>query len=254
MSATEATPLTANSVLPAKRVDIELHTADGLALVGELAMPQDRPPAATVIMLHPLPTHGGFMDSHVFKKAARRLPALGDLAVLRFNTRGTSSPRGTSEGDFDYAQSEKYDVSAAIDFAWQHELPRVWLVGWSFGTDLALMHGHDPAIQGAVLMSPPLRWTGPEHLQAWAKDGKPVTALIPEFDDYLRPAEAAVRFAAIPQARVVAIEGARHLWLGETYVRRAHQEIISAIRPDLPPLPTSWGGPMVLAPRETFVI
>ena len=72
------------SVLPARRQDIELHTADGLTLVGELALPPDGPPAATLITLHPLPTHGGFMDSHVLRKAAWRLPALADLAVLRF--------------------------------------------------------------------------------------------------------------------------------------------------------------------------
>ena len=36
------------------------------------------------------------MDSHVLRKAAWRLPALAGLAVLRFNTRGTSSLRGTS--------------------------------------------------------------------------------------------------------------------------------------------------------------
>ena len=61
-------------------------------------------PVATLVCLHPLPTHGGMMDSHVFRKAACRLPALADLAVLRFNTRGTSSVRGTSEGAFDDAR------------------------------------------------------------------------------------------------------------------------------------------------------
>ena len=39
------------------------------------------------------------MDSHVFRKAAYRLPALAGIAVLRFNTRGTTSVQGTSEGD-----------------------------------------------------------------------------------------------------------------------------------------------------------
>lgn len=142
-------PIRARSILPAYREEIDLHTADGLTLVGELAVPIDRPPVATLITLHPLPTHGGFMDSHVYKKAANRLPALADLAVLRFNTRGTESERGASEGGFDYADSERYDVAAAIEFAEFRFLPHRWLVGWSFGTDLALMHGHDPAIDGA---------------------------------------------------------------------------------------------------------
>jgi uncharacterized protein len=107
----------ASTVLPARRGDVELHTADGLRLVGELALPLDRDPVATLVTLHPLPTHGGFMDSHVFKKASYRLPALADIAVLRFNTRGTTSPRGTSEGVFDGGRGERFDVAAAIEFA-----------------------------------------------------------------------------------------------------------------------------------------
>ena len=56
-----------NTVLAARRQDVELHTADGLTLVGELALPLERDPVATLVTLHPLPTHGGFMDSHVYK-------------------------------------------------------------------------------------------------------------------------------------------------------------------------------------------
>ncbi len=114
----------------------------------------DRDPVATLVTLHPLPTHGGYMDSHVYRKAAWRLPALADLAVLRFNTRGTSSPRGTSEGAFDGGEAERFDVAAAIEFAEFHDLPNRWLVGWSFGTELALKHGTDPAVEGAILLSP----------------------------------------------------------------------------------------------------
>ncbi len=86
--------------LAARREDVELPTEDGLRLVGELAVPADRSPVGTLITLHPLPTAGGFMDSHVIRKAAARLPALAQLAVLRFNTRGTESPRGRSDGAF----------------------------------------------------------------------------------------------------------------------------------------------------------
>ena len=52
------------------------------------------------------------------------------------------------------------------------------------------MHGLDPSIEGAILLSPPLRWSQPEHLAAWAESRKPVTALVPELDDNLRPDEA----------------------------------------------------------------
>jgi uncharacterized protein len=233
----------ANTVLPARREDIELHTADGLTLVGELALPEHNPPVATLVTLHPLPTHGGFMDSHVYRKASYRLPALADVAVLRFNTRGTSSPRGTSEGAFDGADAERYDVAAAIEFAEFRELAHPWLVGWSFGTDLALMHGCDPAVEGTILLSPPLRYSSPNDLARWAASGKPVVALVPELDDYLRPDEARERFAAIPQAEVVAIEGGKHLWVGEPSVRRALDEIVARVAPGRAPLPHTWDGP-----------
>src|SRR5436190_5080869 len=119
----------ANTVLPADRRPVTLHTADGLRLVGELSLPADRKPVATLVCLHPLPTQGGFMDSHLIKKAAWRLPALAGIAVLRFNTRGTASPHGTSEGTFDSGESERYDVAAALDLAESEDLPSIWLLG-----------------------------------------------------------------------------------------------------------------------------
>jgi len=97
----------ANSVLPARREPITLTTVDGLHLVGEVARPADGDPVATMLCLPPLPTHGGMMDSHVLRKVSFRLPALADLAVLRFNTRGTSSERGTSAGEFGEGDAER---------------------------------------------------------------------------------------------------------------------------------------------------
>ena len=236
-------PIRANSILPARREDIELQTADGLTLVGELALPLEADPVATLVCLHPLPTHGGMMDSHIFRKAAWRLPALAGLAVLRFNTRGTTSVRGTSEGTFTAGVDEKFDVAAAIEYAEFADLPRIWLVGWSFGTDLALMHGLDPAIAGAVLLSPPLRFCTPAHLAAWAAAGTPVTALVPEFDDYLRPTEARRRFAAIPQAEVIGVPGAKHLWVGDA--EKVLDEIVRRVAPEVAlPLPRTWDGPI----------
>ncbi|WP_101784121.1 alpha/beta hydrolase [Nonomuraea indica] len=228
----------AATVLPARREPIELHTGDGLTLVGELALPADRPPVATLVTLHPLPTHGGFMDSHVYKKAANRLPALADLAVLRFNTRGTSSERGTSQGAFDGGQGERFDVAAALEYAEFHDLPRVWVVGWSFGTELALKWAHDPLVEGAVLLSPPLHRATDDDLDAWARFGRPLVVLVPEFDDYLKPDDARARFARVPQAEVIGVEGAKHLWVGEPYVRIVLDEIVKRVNPAAYPLPT----------------
>ena len=135
----EGAPITANSVLPADRRQVPLVTADGLRLVAEAALPlaQDGEPAATIICAHPLPTHGGSMASHIFRKAAWRLPALADIAVVRFNTRGTASAIGRSEGSFDHADGEGLDLSAALEWAQGAELPNIWLVGWSFGRFLS---------------------------------------------------------------------------------------------------------------------
>jgi alpha/beta superfamily hydrolase len=233
----------ANSVLPARREAVELTTTDGLTLVSELALPESIDPAATIVCIHPLPTHGGMMDSHVFRKAAARLPALADLAVLRFNTRGTSSAHGTSQGTFDNAYGELLDVAAALELAEQRGLPHIWMVGWSFGADLTLMTGGDPRVEGAVLLSPPLRFPSQEQLQEWADSRKPLTALVPDLDDYLRPDEAHSRLALIPQAEVVNIKGGKHLWVGNA--ERALDEIVARVVPSVAtPLPREWAGPM----------
>lgn len=231
----------ANTVLPARRTPITLETADGLRLVGELALPLEKTPVATMVCLHPLPTHGGMMDSHVFRKAAWRLPALADIAVLRFNTRGTQSAAGRSEGEFSHGIGEAGDVAAAIEYA-KRELPNIWIVGWSFGTDLALRYGLADGVNGVVLLSPPLRFSEPTDLTRWAIDGRPLVALIPEFDDYLRPAEAHERFKVIPQTQVIPVEGAKHLWVGEPNVYRVLNEIVSRLNPSAAPLPSEWSG------------
>ncbi|TDB84850.1 alpha/beta hydrolase [Actinomadura sp. KC216] len=230
----------AATVLPARREEITLHTSDGLDLVGELALPLDRPPVATLVCLHPLPTAEGMMDSHVLRKASYRLPALAGLAVLRFNTRGTTSARGTSQGEFGEGETERFDVAAALEYTEYHDLPRPWLLGWSFGTELALKWGRDPLVEGAILLSPPLKRAGDADLDAWGADGRPVVALVPEFDDYLRPAEARERFKRVPQAEVVAVDNAKHLWVGEPYVRIVLNEIVKRVAPDAAPLPTEW--------------
>jgi alpha/beta superfamily hydrolase len=158
--------------------------------------------------------------------------------VLRFNTRGTSSEAGRSDGEFDEGEAERYDVAAALDLVEYRDLPAPWLVGWSFGTDLALRYGCDPSVVGAVLISPPLRFSTPADLAAWAASGKPLTAIVPEFDDYLRPAEARERFAVVPQCRVVGVPGAKHLFVG--YAETVLDEVVRAISPGRSPLPRDY--------------
>lgn len=225
------------TVLKARREDVELRTEDGLVLLGELVLPEGREPKATLVTLHPLPTAGGYMDSHVLRKAAWRLPELADLAVLRFNTRGTSSPRGRSEGEFGEGVGERFDVAAALAFVKDRGLPDPWLLGWSFGTELALKYGLEHPIRGAILLSPPLHRADERDLAAWTDAEPELVALIPEFDDYLRPAEAADRFAVVPRARLIPVDGAKHLWVGEKQVSRVLDEIVRAVGTASVPLP-----------------
>jgi alpha/beta superfamily hydrolase len=223
--------------LPSHRMPLTLRTSDGLELVAELARPIANPPVATLIMLHPLPTAGGFMDSHIYRKAANRLPALADLAILRFNTRGTTSPHGSSQGSFDGGVSERFDVEAAVNFAIENRLPNIWLVGWSFGTELALKYGPDLGVLGAILLSPPLHRTSVEELERWNTVDKKLVALIPEHDDYLKPDEAAVRFLAIRDIELVNVADAKHLWVGESATKRVLDEIVRITNPGSYPLP-----------------
>jgi len=209
-------------------------------LIGEVATPVGER-TATLLCLHPNPTGGGMMDSHMYKKASNRLPAMAGIEVIRFNTRGTTSEAGTSEGSFDNGGLEKLDVEAAINFAFDECGAKVlWVIGWSFGTDLALRHARDSRVKGLILLSPPLMTTQESDLEWWSNDGRPVTALIPEFDDYLKPDEAAIRFAPLKQITLINIDEGKHLWVGEPAVYRVLSEITKIIAPTRLPLPTEW--------------
>jgi len=225
-------------VLPANRRSISIKTADGLNLIGEMATPLANR-VASILCLHPLPTAGGMMDSHVYKKAANRLPAMAGIEIIRFNTRGTTSEAGTSEGSFGEGVTERFDVEAAVEFSF-NELgaENLWVMGWSFGTDLALKFARDPRIKGLILLSPPLRTSEVSDLEFWAKDGRPITALIPEFDDYLQPEAAAVAFKVVPQIKLINVADAKHLWVGEPAVYRVLSEITEILSPQSLPLPT----------------
>ena len=87
-----STEISSSSILPARRTDIELITSDNLKLVGELALPSEVDPVATMLCLHPLTTHQGMMDSHIFRKAAWRLPALAQLVRVD-NLKGSGTQR-----------------------------------------------------------------------------------------------------------------------------------------------------------------
>jgi alpha/beta superfamily hydrolase len=232
--------ITSSTELPSIRESVTLTTSDNLKLVAELATPVEKHPAAVLLTLHPLPTHGGFMDSHILRKAANRLPALADIAVFRFNTRGTKSPAGQSEGTFGEGVQERMDLEAALKFLASRNLGPIWLVGWSFGTELAIKYGVDKNIAGAILLSPPLHRAQDSDLLRWVGGPRRLIALVPEHDDYLPPEQARQRFGIVPEAEIIAVDGAKHLWVGETATRRVLNEIVQAVNPARYPLPETY--------------
>jgi alpha/beta superfamily hydrolase len=230
-------PVRPSTVLPAIRTPFTVETSDGATLIGEVAAPVANP-TGSLLMFHPNPTGGGMMDSHIYKKASNRLPSMAGITTVRFNTRGTTSEAGTSTGAYDGGDAERFDVEAMERFVLDDlKLENVWVVGWSFGTEIALKHVRDRRIKGLILLSPPLMKADDEDLKRWSLDGRPVTALIPEFDDYLKPPEAKARFAQLKQINLINVDGAKHLWVGEPYVHRVLTEITKIVAPQRLPLP-----------------
>jgi len=227
-----------STVLPANRSLITIRTSDGLNLIGEVATPIGEI-TGSLLMLHPNPSGGGMMDSHIYKKAANRLPAMAGLQIIRFNTRGTTSEAGTSDGEYDLGKSEELDVLAAVNYCFDElNVKDLYLIGWSFGTELALQYGRDKRIKELILLSPPMLSTTQEDLDFWAKDGRPITALIPELDEYLTPEAARKRFAGISNLKQIDVKDAKHLWVGEPMVALVLSEIVKIIAPGRLPLAT----------------
>ena len=223
-------------------------TSDGLRLVGELAVPgraaRPRPPWSACTRC---PTHGGMMDSHVLRKASWRLPALAGVAVLRFNTRGhdqrrRAPARARSTPPRARGATSRRPSSEAL----RRELPRTsgcW-AGRSAPTSRSGT-AWTPASSGRSCSRRRCATSTDADLDRWAADGRPLTALVPEHDDYLRPAEAqrAVRPRS-PRPRSSGSTGAKHLWVGEPYVRRVLDEVVARlVGPAATPLPTTWEGP-----------
>ena len=81
-------------------------------------------------------------------------------------------------------------------------------------------------------------YTTESELKFWVEDGRPIIALVPEEDDYLKPDLAREKFAVIPQMEIIEGKGMKHLWLGEPSVQFVHNQIVKYVVPEKYPLPT----------------
>lgn len=107
-------------LLPGPAGNIEILTTPAIP---------DKEIAATAIICHPHPLHGGTMTNKVVTTLARVFYDVG-LRTVRFNFRGV----GQSEGVYDHGIGETEDVIAIANWlkkACPGEV--VWLAGFSFG-------------------------------------------------------------------------------------------------------------------------
>ncbi|HLP22729.1 MAG TPA: alpha/beta hydrolase, partial [Microbacteriaceae bacterium] len=120
-------------------------------------------------------------------------------------------------------------------------LPNVWLLGWSFGTELILKYGRElPDVRGFILLSPPLYRVTAEELARWRGDSRPLRAFVPEFDSFLTPTQARSGFAPIGHIDIVPFAECKHLWVGETQARQVIDAVAETVVPGSSPLPTEW--------------
>ena len=198
---------------------VTLKTSDGLALEGELAVP-DEPWCATVLA-HPHPQYGGSMRSIVISALFSALPDAG-VAALRFNFRGVEG----SEGSFEDGRGERNDIVGALDVLHPitEGLPLV-LSGWSFGADTSL-DVEDERVAAWFAVAPPLRR---EDDYAAAQDPRPKLVAVPEHDQFRSPDSAQPILSDWRNTRVEIMKGADHFLVGRT--EKASELFLSFAKP-----------------------
>jgi hypothetical protein len=108
--------------------------------------------AATIIICHPHPVHGGTMHNKVVTILERSMRELG-LRTVRFNFRGA----GESEGEHDDGYGETDDLFAVAEWV-RRTRPddSLWLGGFSFGGFVALRGALNLDTGQLILIAPPV--------------------------------------------------------------------------------------------------
>lgn len=170
------------------------------------------PPDATsgVVICHPHPQYGGSMENDLVVTVAEALRVRG-LATLRFDFRGV----GTSGGAYDDGRGEVDDVHAAAALLRQRlDAPRVALVGYSFGSVMALRAGvaAPEATTGVVAVAPPVRMVALDFLAGFPVPLAFVTGDRDQFCPLETIESARERFA--PASTLSLVPGADHFFGG----------------------------------------
>lgn len=185
---------------------ISLLTADGHTLDGDLWVPPA--PAAGAVVCHPHPAYGGDRRNVVVDALFRRLARSG-VAGLRFDFRRLDRV-ATGEG-----VAERADVVAALHRLAAELAPDVpiFLVGYSFGADVALAVGDDRHAGWAVV-APPFRFSGPACPAGG--DDRPVLVVAAEHDQIAPPSWAERATAGWADITLEVAPMADHLLAGAT--------------------------------------
>ncbi len=187
--------------------DMSLLTADGQTLVGDMRVPAGAPAGA--VLCHPHPAYGGDRHNVVVDALFRALWSSG-VATLRFDFRPLGARTATGEG-----VAERADVVAALHrlaIELDDAVP-LYLVGYSFGADVALSVGDDRHA-GWAAVAPPFRFSGPAH--PGRGDRRPVLVMAPEHDQFAPPHWVAKATRTWPDVTVEAVPMADHLLAGAT--------------------------------------
>ena len=187
--------------------EMSLLTADGHTLVGDLRAPNGA--RAGAVLCHPHPAYGGDRRNVVVDALFRALPASG-VAALRFDFRPLGPRTATGEG-----VAERADVVAALHrlaTEVDEALP-LYLVGYSFGADVALAVG-DERHAGWATVAPPFRFSGPARPSLG--DGRPVLVMAPEHDQFAPPSWVGKATRAWPDVTVEPVPMADHFLAGAT--------------------------------------
>lgn len=200
---------------------IAFETEDGVALEGEIRLP-DREAQAPAVICHPHPQFGGSKD-HPLLWAIRNELAGRRFAVLSFNFRGVMGSGGRHGGGVD----ELLDVRAAVGRIQKEVDGQVFVCGWSFGAHTALREAlDDDRIGSLALIGLPLGDTGPvlpdlpghDRLKAY---DRPVLLIAGEADPYCPAPELKGLGRRLPRASLEIAPGTDHFfWKREREVAR----------------------------------
>lgn len=185
---------------PGESQSIRLQTNDGAGIAADLVT-ATRPWAGAVVC-HPHPAYGGDRHNPVVDRIFHSLAATG-ATVLRFDFR----PGGDGSG------TEQHDVLAGVDRVASRLPPGLplWLIGYSFGADIALSVG-DPRVTGWAAVAPPLHFGPPPR--AAAADERPVLVVAAERDRFSPPGRLREATASWPHATLTVVPGADHFLVG----------------------------------------